>query len=106
MNIEQTITDKLSEALTPAYLSVEDESYMHSSGPGAQSHFKVIVASAEFAGKSLVDRHRIVNRILAQELAGPVHALALHTHSDEEWEATPDVLDSPPCRSGSKAAFD
>ena len=106
MDIEQSITHKLSEALTPAYLSVEDESHMHSVGPGAQSHFKVIVASAEFSGKSLVDRHRMVNRILAEELAGSVHALALHTHSDEEWEAAPDVPDSPPCRGGSKASPD
>jgi len=100
MEVEQNITQKLSEALSPAYLSVENESHMHNVAPGSESHFKVIVASEQFVGKSLVDRHRMINRILAEELSGPVHALALHTLSEEEWKDSPDVPDSPPCRGG------
>ena len=96
------IVDKLRAQLVPVYLDVEDESHMHNVPPGAQSHFKVTVAAAEFSGQSLVDRHRRVNRILVEELAGPVHALALHTLSEEEWRADPDVPDSPPCLGGSK----
>ena len=102
MDIRQTITDKLQAQLAPAYLDVADESHMHNVPPGAQSHFKVTVVAAEFSGQRLVDRHRRVNRILTEELAGPVHALALHTLSEEEWRANPDVPDSPPCRGGSK----
>ena len=102
MDVRQNIVDKLRAQLAPAYLDVEDESHMHNVPPEAQSHFKVTVVAAEFAGQSLVNRHRRVNRILAEELAGPVHALALHTLSEEEWQADPNVPDSPPCRGGSK----
>ena len=102
MDMRQNIADKLQAQLAPAHLNVEDESHMHNVPPGAQSHFKVTVVSAKFSGQSLVNRHRRVNRILAEELAGPVHALALHTLSEEEWQARPDVPDSPPCRGGSK----
>ena len=102
MDMRQNIVDKLQAELTPAYLDVRDESHMHNVPSGAQSHFKVTVAAAEFSGQSLVNRHRRINRILAEELAGQVHALALHTLSEEEWQADPDVPDSPPCRGGSK----
>ena len=100
MDMQQRIADKLTAELAPAHLSVEDESHMHNVPAGAQSHFKVTVVASEFAEKSLVERHRRVNRILAEELAGQVHALALHTLSEDEWRADPDVPDSPPCRGG------
>lgn len=102
MDMRQNITEKLRAQLAPAYLEVEDESHRHNVPPGAQSHFKVTVVAAEFSGQSLVNRHRQVNKILAEELAGSVHALALHTLSEEEWQADPDVPDSPPCQGGSK----
>ena len=102
MDMRQNIMDKLRTRLTPAYLDVEDESHKHNVPLGAQSHFKVTVVAAEFAGQSLVDRHRRVNRILSEELAGQVHALALHAMSEEEWKSDPNVPDSPPCRGGSK----
>ncbi len=100
MDMQQRITDKLTVELTPVYLDVEDESYMHNVPQGAQSHFKVTVVAPEFTGQSLVQRHRRINRILAEELAGQVHALALHTLSEDEWRTNPDVPDSPPCRGG------
>ena len=103
MDMQQRITDKLTAALAPAHLSVEDESHMHNVPAGAQSHFKVTVVAPEFAEQSLVERHRRVNRILAEELAGQVHALALHTLSEAEWKTAPEVPDSPPCRGGAKS---
>jgi BolA protein len=52
-----------------------------------------------------VQRHRAVNAILAAELAGQVHALALHTMTPEEWFARGGAAPaSPPCMGGSKAA--
>lgn len=103
MDMQQRITDKLTAALAPAHLRVEDESHQHNVPAGAQSHFKVTVVAPEFAEQSLVERHRRVNRILAEELAGQVHALALHTLSEDEWRADPEVPDSPPCRGGAKS---
>ena len=55
-------------------------------GPGGETHFRVTVVSKSFAGKSRVERHRMVNSVLAEELAGPVHALAVHPAAPGEGE--------------------
>ena len=96
----QIITQKLA-ALRPQVLRVEDESHRHNVPDGAQSHFKVTVVSPEFCAKNLLARHRLVNEILATELAGGVHALALHTLTPDEWDARGSVADSPQCLGGS-----
>jgi BolA family transcriptional regulator, general stress-responsive regulator len=72
---------KLEAALAPLLLEIDDDSAKHAGHVGAraggESHFSVRVVSAAFAGKSRVERQRLVHGILAEELAGPVHALAL-----------------------------
>lgn len=98
--VQATIERRLREALAPAYLEVVNESDRHNVPPGSESHFRVTVASDAFEGEALVARHRRVNRILAEELAGPVHALALHTHTPAEWEARGGTRESPPCLGG------
>src|SRR5258707_14929456 len=74
MSIAATIREKLMIALRPTRLDVINESHVHAghrSSPGTgESHFRVLVMSPEFAGKSRVDRHRLVNDTLAAELAG------------------------------------
>ena len=79
--VGQTITEKLSKALEPLSLEVIDESHLHAGHAGArpegETHFRVKIQSPAFAGKSLVQRHRMVNEVLADELKGPVHALAI-----------------------------
>ena len=102
--MQQQIVDKLTRALQPSHLVVEDESHRHNVPPDAQSHFKVTVVAALFADLSPVERHRKVNGILAEELAGQIHALALHTLSDQEWQAGGEVPASPPCLGGSQAS--
>ncbi|HRK96503.1 MAG TPA: BolA family protein, partial [Rhodospirillales bacterium] len=52
--------------------------------PGGESHFNVEVVAAAFAGKSRLERQRWVHQILAEELAGPVHALSLRLFTPEE----------------------
>jgi len=78
-----TIEAKLTEALQPSEIEITDESHLHAghSGwrEGGETHFRVRVVSESFAGKGRVDRHRLVNAILADELAGGVHALAMKT---------------------------
>ncbi len=101
--VQQTIEQKINERLKPVYLEVNNESHMHNVPPGSQSHFKVTVVAEQFEGKMLVARHRIVNETLAKELAGPVHALSIHTLTPAEWnEKQGKVPDSPPCHGGSK----
>ena len=74
--IHEAIESKLSSSLSPSYLDVMNESHMHS-GPATESHFKVVVVSEAFEGKSLIARHRMVNEILKDELAGDVHGKSL-----------------------------
>lgn len=100
----QTINDILVDALAPIRLDVIDESHRHNVPAGAESHFKLVIVTDAFEGKSLVARHRSINRLLVEQLEGSVHALGLHTHTPEEWAARGEqVPASPPCRGGSKA---
>ena len=104
MLVRETIEHKLREAFAPLHVEVDDESHMHSVPEGAQSHFRVVLVSEAFDGKPLIQRHRAINKLLVDELAGGVHALALHTMTPEEWFAKGgQAPESPPCEGGSKA---
>jgi BolA protein len=104
MNRSERIRATLSEELLPLHLEVIDESHMHSVPEGAESHFKLVVVSERFADEKLVGRHRMINRLLAGELASGLHAIALHTWTPEEWfEKGGEAPDSPQCMGGSKA---
>jgi len=103
MNRKASIEQKLEEAFAPLHLEVVDESHMHSVPEGVQSHFKVTLVSEGFQGQTLVARQRAVNRLLAEEFASGLHALALHTWTPEQWfEKGGRAPDSPPCLGGSK----
>jgi BolA protein len=104
MTTEDDIRHKLQSNLQPQHLDVINESNNHNVPPGSESHFKLVVVTAEFNNKPLVARHRIINKLLADELAGSVHALAIHAMTPEEWAATGTAPASPPCMGGSKAA--
>jgi BolA protein len=88
MTMQQTITDKLREAFTPAHLDVIDESHLHEGHAGhragGETHFRVQIVADAFAGKSRIDRHRLVNAALAAELAASVHALAIKAQAPGE----------------------
>ena len=102
MSVEDDIIEKLHKALSPSHLEVINESHMHNVPPGSESHFKVVAVSDEFNDKMLVARHRIINKALAEELEGPVHALALHTMTPAEWAEKGAAPESPPCLGGGK----
>jgi BolA protein len=86
--IEQDIRRKLMLGLEPTRLDVINESELHAghrSSPGTgDSHFRVLVVSPRFEGLSRLARHRLINEALAAELAGPVHALAIHAFAPSE----------------------
>jgi BolA protein len=79
--VADRIERKLRMAFQPETLSVVDESELHHGHAGwregGETHFRVEISASAFAGKSRVERQRAVYRVLADELAGPVHALAL-----------------------------
>jgi BolA family transcriptional regulator, general stress-responsive regulator len=79
--VGQRITAKLTEAFAPDQLLVEDDSARHAGHAGArpegETHFSVKLVSQAFRGKSRIERHRMVNAALADDLATRVHALAI-----------------------------
>ena len=81
MSVERDIRNKLTEAFAPEALEVVNDSHRHAGHAGSpgtgMSHFTIKVVSAAFAGKKRLERHRMVNQVLAQELAGKIHALAI-----------------------------
>ena len=81
MAVAQNIEDKLREAFAPSSLKVIDESHLHAGHVGArpegETHFRVEVVAATFVDLSRVDRQRMIYQVLADELAGPVHALSV-----------------------------
>ena len=106
MNVQETIENKITEALSPSYLTVMNESYMHSVPPGSESHFKLVIVTDYFHGVPRVRRHQTVNGILKDELAGPLHALSMETLTPEEWERKGGVVrESPDCLGGGKRSI-
>jgi BolA family transcriptional regulator, general stress-responsive regulator len=88
MNTRDAIIEKLREAFAPESLEVQDESHLHEGHAGhsarGETHFRVYIVSPAFVGKSRIERHRMINAALASELAGSVHALALHAKAPGE----------------------
>ena len=103
MKIQNAIETKLNEAFDARLLQVDNESHMHSVPPNSETHFKVTLVSPDFEGQMRVKRHQAIYKVLSEELAGEVHALALHLYSPEEWAASGQVApESPNCLGGSK----
>jgi BolA protein len=81
MSLEQQMREKLIVALRPSRLDVVNESHLHeghrNSPDTGESHFRVLIVSEAFAGKSRLERHRLINEVLSSELKDGVHALAV-----------------------------
>lgn len=91
--IATIIREKLTIALSPTRLELEDDSWRHAghhheggmdAQPGGESHFNLTVVSDAFVGQGRVARQRTINALLAAELAGPVHALSIKALTPEE----------------------
>ena len=99
MSVATSIESKLAE-LVPSHLVVENESHRHSVPENSETHFRLEIVSERFAGLRSVKRHQLVYGLLQDELAGPVHALAIHAYAPEEWAGQ--APQSPDCRGGNK----
>ncbi|CAG9411207.1 transcriptional regulator BolA [Providencia alcalifaciens] len=97
--MQSRVSEKLQSAFEPEHMEVINESHQHNVLPGSESHFKVVLVSDKFENKRMIGRHREIYAILADELAGGIHALALHTYTPKEWgELVSTALKSPACR--------
>lgn len=86
MTVRDRIFHTLTEAFKPTTLEVIDESHQHKGHAGVhgdrvETHFRVKIESADFAGKSRIEQHRLINAALKDELAAGVHALAIEAKS-------------------------
>jgi BolA protein len=88
MSVQSTIRAKLSASLHPTRLEVINESHLHAGHRGTpgtgESHYRVVIEAPIFAGKSRLQRHRLVNAALAAELTGKIHALAIAAYAPGE----------------------
>lgn len=91
MQTKDVMIEKLTKAFAPERLDVQDESERHKGHggwrEGGQTHYRINIVAQAFAGKSRLERHRMVNAVLAAELNGGVHALALHAAAPGEVAA-------------------
>ncbi|MEC7120471.1 MAG: BolA family protein [Pseudomonadota bacterium] len=103
--IQTALTTQL-QSLNPEFLQVENESRGHGGYfEGKESHFKVTVVSAAFAGLRAVQRHQKIYAAASQLLSangGSIHALAIHAYAPDEW--TGQSPDSPNCAHAPKTA--
>lgn len=97
VSMEQIIREKLSAALSPAVLEVENESHQHSRG--TETHYKVVVVAEKFMTLSRVERSRLVHDVLKAEFA-KVHSITTRLLSPQEWEQKGESADfaSPRCQ--------
>lgn len=88
MTVAETMREKLTAAFSPSVLELKDESHKHEGHSGhdgrGESHFRLTLVADAFDGKSRVERQRMVHKILAEELADRVHALALKIQAPSE----------------------
>lgn len=91
------IREKLTQALSPQRLELEDDSWRHAghhhdggmdAKPGGESHFNLVIVSADFEGRSRVERQRLINGLLRDEMAGAVHALSIKALTPSEAART------------------
>ncbi|XP_042215550.1 bolA-like protein 2 isoform X4 [Homarus americanus] len=76
---QEYIQEKLTKELEATHVGVEDQS------DGCGAKFSVVVVSPKFTGKPLLQRHRLVNGVLQEELK-TIHAFSMKTLTPEQWE--------------------
>ncbi len=92
----------MKSVFTIAHLDLVNESGNHAVPQGSETHFKLLLVTRDFEGKTLVQRHRMVYGLVEDEMKDGLHALALQTYTPEEWMAYQSERKSPPCLGGSK----
>jgi len=103
--IRDQIIEKINTAFHVHFLEVVNESHMHNVPEGSESHFKVVLVSDDFLDLNKVKQHQAVYKVLAEEMASKIHALALHTFDISQWQSNAQAPDSPNCLGGDKKAI-
>ncbi|MDP6436193.1 MAG: BolA family protein [Gammaproteobacteria bacterium] len=80
------IDARLRGALEPSSLEIEDQSHLHAGHAGAREgkgHFRIVIASSHFSGKSLIQKHRLIYEALGSLMETDIHALSIEASSEE-----------------------
>ena len=96
MSKQQELLERIQVEFQPHFVTVENESHMHSSGRGADSHFKLVIVSDAFEGMRKVQRHQKLYQLFADDLKNGIHALALHLYTKSEWESLGEAFPKSP----------
>ena len=98
MKIQEQIQDILLSALKPEHIRIVNESSKHNVPKNSETHFHITLVSQEFEGVSTVDQHRMIYKLLSEQMQQGVHALSLHTYTPTQWlnESNPSTQ-SPQC---------
>lgn len=83
------IRERLSAALSPSQLEIEDDSHKHVGHPGAAAgggHFNVLIVSDAFQDKSLIQRHRMVYEAMGDAMQKEIHALSIQAKTPDELD--------------------
>ena len=94
--IESQIINTLSTSMNLSSLKIINESFMHNVPKGSESHFKIVVVTNDFNNLSIIQRHKLIYKIL-DNLMNKIHALSIHAFNEEEFKLNPVILDSPEC---------
>lgn len=101
MSIQQQILDAVLGPVEALHHEITNDSHMHS-GPATDSHFSLMIVSDRFAGLMPVKRHQLVYGLVGDLMGNPIHALALHCYTPEQWEKKTGMPLAPNCLGGGK----
>lgn len=103
MTIETTLRSRMEDAFPGALVVLENESYKHNVPDGSETHFALTLVSEEFEAMPRVRRHQRVFALVSDLLEGPVHAMALHLYTPQQWaERHEHIPASPACLGGGR----
>ena len=100
MEVEKKLREKITKEFTPIHFDLVNESHMHSVPENSETHFRMLLVSEKFRGMNRVQRQRLVNALIQEELNGPVHAFSQKTLTPDEWSDLGENVEmvSPKCR--------
>lgn len=85
------------ESLQPSYFTIEDETEHHRVPLNGETHFKLVIVASCFRDKTRVERHKILNNLLADEFKQGLHALSMYLYTPDEWSLKEGTPASPLC---------
>jgi len=106
MNMQQQREQKLIKAFDPIHLEVIDESHEHKMPRGSQMHFRAVVVSEFFMGKTRIERHKKVYRALLKELDGLIKTFTVLTFDTRQWKGKECTLPLPPALDSASQSSD